>query len=313
MNILVTGGAGFIGSHFVMRHVSQQPKDTVIVLDALTYAADEQRLASVRDAMTFVKGDIVDRALVTQLVERFQIDVIVNFAAETHVDRSIRDASPFLHSNVLGVQSIIDVCRQFPHVLLVQISTDEVYGDLTDDDAPRNPSDSLTPSSPYAASKAAGDLLLLAAVRTFGIRCRIVRCTNNYGPHQATEKFIPTVIRAALSDAPIPVYGEGHNKRDWLYVTDHCDAIELTLAADDLDNRIVHVSAGHEQRNIDVVQQILHFLGKPQSLVTTVSDRPGHDWRYALDSSMIRGLGWKPQVDFSEGLARTVEWYRKAT
>lgn len=312
MNILVTGAAGFIGSHFVIRHVENHPDDTIVVLDSLTYAADEKRLESVRSSITFVRGDIADLALVSTLVGEHDINTIVNFAAETHVDRSIQNALPFLHANILGVQSLIEVCKACPYILFTHISTDEVYGDLENDDAPRVPTDPVAPSSPYSASKASGDLLLLAAMRTFGIRGRIVRCTNNYGPHQASEKFIPTVIRSALSDTPIPIYGQGHNTRDWLFVTDHCDAIELILASDDLDGRIVHVSSGTERRNIDVAHEILVLLGKPRSLISSVIDRPGHDWRYALDSSFIRTLGWKPRVDFAEGIARTVDWYRES-
>lgn len=308
MHILVTGAAGFIGSHFALRHVERSPHDRIVVLDALTYAGNKQLLAPILDGITFVQGDIADRALVEKLVAEHAIDTIINFAAETHVDRSIADAAPFLRTNVLGVQSLIDVVLKHPSVLLFHISTDEVYGDLTDTDQPKTPHDALVPSSPYSASKAAGDMLVMAAVRTYGIRARISRCTNNYGPHQVAEKFIPTVIRSALADAPIPLYAEGKNRRDWLYVTDHTDALEVILATG-ADGQIYHVSAGSEQRNIDVARQILAMLGKPDSLISFVKDRPGHDWRYALDSSNTRSLGWKPQVSFDEGLRRTVAWY----
>lgn len=310
--LLVTGAAGFIGSHFVLRHVDAYPDDTVVVLDKLTYAADKVFLDPVADRITFVQGDIADRDLVLGLVSEHRIDTIVDFAAETHVDRSIHDPFPFLHTNVLGVQSLIEVCRKHPSVKLLHISTDEVYGDLEDSDPPKKAEDPLWPSSPYAASKAAGDLLLQAAARTYGIQTCISRCTNNYGPHQALEKFIPTVIRTALSDQPVPIYAQGKNKRDWLYVTDHTDAIETILATPWAFEacHLFNVSADSEQQNIDVASMILKELGKPESLLSFVKDRPGHDWRYALDSSNTRALGWKPKVTFEEGLKRTVGWYR---
>jgi len=315
--LLVTGGAGFIGSHFVLRHRASAPADAVVVLDKLTYAADRTFLKPVEHAMTFVQGDIADTALVGKLVEEHRIDTIVNFAAETHVDRSIDDPSPFLHTNVLGVQSLIEVCRKHKALRLLHLSTDEVYGDLDDHEPPKKTADALWPSSPYAASKAAGDLLVLAAMRTYGIHAAISRCTNNYGPHQASEKFIPTVIRTALLSQPVPIYAEGKNKRDWLFVTDHTDAIEVILETDwaffDSEigsGHIFNISADDERQNIDVATKILELLKKPKSLLTSVKDRPGHDWRYALDSSAIRKLGWKPKVEFEEGLRRTVEWYR---
>ncbi|MFA5799501.1 MAG: dTDP-glucose 4,6-dehydratase [Candidatus Peribacteraceae bacterium] len=314
--LLVTGGAGFIGSHFVLRHVVSAPADAVVVLDKLTYAADRKFLEPVAQAITFVQGDIADTALVGKLVEEHRIDTIVNFAAETHVDRSIDDPFPFLHTNVLGVQSLIEVCRKSKALRLLHISTDEVYGDLDDREPPKKTADALWPSSPYAASKAAGDLLVIAAMRTYGIHATISRCTNNYGPHQALEKFIPTVIRTALLSQPVPIYAEGKNKRDWLFVTDHTDAIEVILETDwaffDSEigsGHIFNVSADDERQNIDVATKVLDILGKPKSLLTSVKDRPGHDWRYALDSSAIRKLGWAPKIGFEEGLKRTVEWY----
>ncbi len=308
--ILVTGAAGFIGSHFALRHRERFPADQLIVLDKLTYAADKALLEPIMPQITFVEGDITDRELVGKLINEYNIDTIVNFAAETHVDRSISDASPFLHTNVLGTQSLIEAVRAKPQVLLMHISTDEVYGDLRDDDLPKIPTDSLKPSSPYSASKAAADLLVLAAVRTYGIRARISRCTNNYGPHQVAEKFLPTVIRCALADQPIPVYAQGKNMRDWLYVTDHTDAVELLLQKGK-DGVVYHVSAGSERRNIDVAKAILRLMDKPETLLTFVEDRPGHDWRYALNSTDTRALGWAPAIDFEDGLKRTVEWYSR--
>ena len=310
MNLLVTGGAGFIGSSFVLRHIEQKPDDTVVVLDKLTYAANKEYLAPVLQRIRFIQGDIADVELVNQLITRYGIDAVVNFAAETHVDRSIQNAVPFIHSNIIGVQALIEVCKAKKDLLLLHVSTDEVYGDLSDADAPKKPEDALRPSSPYAASKAAGDLLLLAAIRTFGIRVRISRCTNNFGPRQAPEKFIPTVIRNALAGKSVPIYAQGKNKRDWLFVSDHCDALELILEKDGLDGKIFNVSADDERQNIEVAKTLLKILGKPESLLTSVQDRPGHDWRYALDSSELRGMGWKPTVGFEEGLKQTVEWYK---
>ncbi|MBM3230715.1 dTDP-glucose 4,6-dehydratase [Candidatus Peregrinibacteria bacterium] len=326
MNLLITGGAGFIGSHFTLRHCKANPRDTVVVLDKLTYAADKTLLDPVAGMMTFVEGDIADQALVGRIVEDFKIDTIINFAAESHVDNSINDATPFLHTNVIGTQALLEVVKTHPKVRLLHISTDEVFGDIDDAMAPCKSGDALFPSSPYAASKAAAEMLVMAAMRTFRIHACITRCTNNYGPHQAAEKFIPTVIRHALKDEKIPVYGDGRNKRDWLYVTDHCDALETIIATpwafwdpkvpstnprhEPGSGHIFHVSANEEQENIAVAKMILDILGKPHSLLSYVEDRLGHDWRYALDSENTRKLGWKPKVSFEEGLKQTVEWYR---
>ncbi len=312
MNLLVTGAAGFIGSHFVLRHVATFPNDAIVVLDKLTYAADKHFLDSVMEKIIFVQGDIADTELVKKLVTKHGIDTIVDFAAETHVDRSIEDPFPFLHTNVLGTASLIEVCKSNPAIRFLHISTDEVFGDLTDADVPKRADDPLRPSSPYAASKASGDLLVQAAVRTYGIKAAISRCTNNFGPHQAGEKFIPTVIRCALQDLPIPIYAAGKNKRDWLYVTDHTDAIETILKAPKTFDAcgLFNISADSEKTNIDVATAILRILQKPESLLTFVKDRPGHDWRYALDSSHTRKLGWKPEVSFEEGIEKTVSWYK---
>lgn len=312
MHLLVTGGAGFIGSHFVLRHVARYPEDTVVVLDLLTYAANLDYLDSVGGKITFVRGDIADQALLHSLVEKHGIDTVVNFAAESHVDNSISDATPFLHTNVIGTQSIIEVVKAHPEVRLLHVSTDEVYGDVGDDDPACTTDDALHPSSPYAASKAAAEMLVQAAVRTFGIRAVITRCTNNYGPHQADEKFIPTVIRHALAGKPIPIFGTGKNKRDWIYVGDHCDAIETVLSVDwKVGGRTVfNIGIDREFENIAVAKMILDTLGKPHDLISFVEDRKGHDWRYAVDSSETRALGWAPKMDFEEGLRQTVDWYR---
>ncbi|MCF7844306.1 MAG: dTDP-glucose 4,6-dehydratase [Kiritimatiellales bacterium] len=309
MNLLVTGGAGFIGSHFVLRHVQNNPDDQVIVLDLLTYAGDRSYLESVEEQMQFIHGDIADQILVTKIVEDRGIDVIVDFAAETHVDNSISDAAPFLHTNVIGVQSLIEVCKAHPEVLLLHVSTDEVYGGLQDGEQSSTPQSPLNPGNPYSASKAAGDLLIKAAINTYGIRARITRCTNNYGPHQAEEKFLPTIIRTALNDEKIPVYGEGKQKRDWLYVTDHTDAVEAVLEKGK-DGEIYLISADSERENIETAKLMLEVLGKSQDLISFVKDRLGHDWRYALDSSSIKALGWEPKVSFEDGIKKTVEWYQ---
>ncbi|HCI03902.1 MAG: dTDP-glucose 4,6-dehydratase [Candidatus Peribacteraceae bacterium] len=308
VNLLITGAAGFIGSHFALRHAELKPEDKLVILDKLTYAGDRNYLDSIADRIEFVHGDIADQRLVNQLVENHQIEAIVNFAAETHVDNSIKEASPFLHTNVIGTQSLIEVVKAYPEVLLLHISTDEVYGGLADGQPGCTVETALNPCNPYSASKAAGDYLVLAAVHTYGIRARITRCTNNYGPHQADEKFLPVVIKNALSDQPIPVYGEGKQKRDWLYVTDHTDAVELVLG-NGQDGNIYLISADSERENIETAKKVLDELGKPQDLIEFVTDRPGHDFRYALDSSSIKALGWSPKVNFEEGLKKTIEWY----
>jgi dTDP-glucose 4,6-dehydratase len=313
MNLLVTGAAGFIGSHFVLRHVEKHSQDAIVVLDKCTYASDTSFLDPVASRITFMEGDIADQKLVASIIAKHKIDTIVNFAAESHVDNSIENATPFLHTNVIGVQSLIEVLKTYPHVHLLHISTDEVYGDLRDDEPPKTVLAPLRPSSPYAASKAAGELLLMAAMRTFDLRACVTRCTNNYGPHQADEKFIPTVIRHALNNEPIPVYGNGKNKRDWIFVTDHCDALETVLTTEwtfDPGGHFFNIGIDREFENIAVAKMILKILQKPESLISFVTDRPGHDWRYSVDSSETRILGWEPQVDFEDGLTQTVEWYR---
>ncbi len=310
MNLLVTGAAGFIGSHFALRHAEQKPEDKLVILDKLTYAGDRSYLDSIADKIEFVHGDIADQRLVNQLVEKYQIETIVNFAAETHVDNSIKEASPFLHTNVIGTQSLIEVVKDYPEILLLHISTDEVYGGLADGQPDCTVETALNPCNPYSASKAAGDYLVLAAVHTYGIKARITRCTNNYGPHQASEKFLPVVINSALNDQKIPVYGEGKQKRDWLYVTDHTDAVELVLDKGQ-DGQIYLISADSERENIETAKKVLDELGKSHDLIEFVTDRPGHDFRYALDSSTIKGLGWSPKVSFEEGLKNTIQWYQE--
>ena len=309
MNLLVTGAAGFIGSHYVLRHKERAPEDNIVVLDNLTYAADKSFLDSVAGDITFVEGDIADKALVESLVEEHGIETVVNFAAETHVDRSIDDVAPFIHANIEGVQSLIDVCRKHPEMLLLHVSTDEVYGDLKDGDPSFTTESPLRPSNPYSVTKAAGDLLLRAAARTYNIRVRITRCTNNYGPHQDKSKLLPVIITNAIEGKKIPIYGEGKQKRDWLYVTDHTDAVEAVLEKGE-DGKVYLISADNELENITVAQTVLDSLGESQDLIEFVPDRPGHDWRYSLDSSAVRALGWEPKVSFEDGVKKTIEWYK---
>ena len=311
MNLLVTGAAGFIGSHYVLRHSERALDDSIVVLDNLTYAADQSFLDPVADRISFVEGDIADQLLVESLVKEHSIDAIVNFAAESHVDRSIDNVAPFIHTNINGVQSLIEVCRTHPEMLLLHVSTDEVYGDLTDNDPSFSASSPLNPSNPYSATKAAGDLLLLAAARTHGVRVRITRCTNNFGPHQDRSKLLPVIITHAQKDEKIPIYGEGKQKRDWLYVTDHTDAIELVLEKGK-DGEVYLISADDEQENINVARTVISAMNKSHDLIEFVPDRPGHDWRYSLDSSSVRALGWEPAVSFAEGVERTIDWYKSS-
>lgn len=309
MNLLVTGAAGFIGSHFVLRHKALHPGDQIVVLDLLTYAADKSLLDPVIDYITFVEGDIADEQLVQKLMSDHQIDTIVNFAAETHVDRSIKDVQPFLHTNVMGTQNLIECCKEHPEVLLIHVSTDEVYGECLDGEADCTVDTPLRPGNPYAVTKAEADMMVLACVRTFGIRARITRCTNNYGPHQDATKLLPVIIGKAMSSEPIPIYGEGKQKRDWLYVTDHTDAIELVIQKGE-DGQVYHIAADDERENIETAKTTLDVLGLSHDLISFVPDRPGHDWRYALDASNTRALGWSPQVSFEEGIQKTVEWQK---
>ncbi len=308
MKILVTGGLGFIGSNFI-RYILHNHSDVeVINVDALKYGSNPNNLKDVEnDGYTFVKGDISDYDLMANLIRN--VDAIVNFAAETHVDRSISNPHSFLQSNVVGVFTILEAMRKCnPNARLVHISTDEVYGDILQGSFTEN--DTLKPSSPYSASKAAADMFVLSYARTYGLHAMITRCTNNYGPYQFPEKLIPkTIIRASM-DMKIPVYGTGRNVRDWIYVLDHCEAIDTVMRKGE-KGEIYNVSSGEEKTNLEVVTRILSIMGKDESLIEFVEDRPGHDIRYSLDSSKIRKLGWKPKHSFKEGIKETVEWYLK--
>ena len=312
-NILVTGGAGFIGGNFIHYLLGNRPDCNITCLDALTYAGNLETLKSVLEdsRLRFVHGDITDREAVYHLFEEENFDAVVNFAAESHVDRSIDTPEVFLKTNILGTQVLLDACNRFGTGRYHQVSTDEVYGDLPLDrpDLFFTEETPIHTSSPYSASKASADLLVTAYYRTYGTPVTISRCSNNYGPYHFPEKLIPLMILNALEDKPLPVYGDGKNVRDWLYVEDHCRAIELILENGRV-GEVYNVGGHHEKQNIEVVKTILHALGKSEELIAFVKDRPGHDRRYAIDPSKIhRELGWLPQTSFEDGIQTTVEWY----
>ena len=313
MTVLVTGGAGFIGANFIFYMLNRRPEDRVVCLDKLTYAGNLDTLSPVMDhpRFRFVRGDICDRAAVNALFEEERPDVVVNFAAESHVDRSIEDPEVFLRTNILGTASLMDACRKYGVERFHQVSTDEVYGDLPLDrpDLLFTEETPLHTSSPYSSSKAAADLLVLSYHRTYGLPVTVSRCSNNYGPYQFPEKLIPLMISSALRDQPLPVYGQGRNVRDWLYVEDHCKAIDLILRQG-RTGEVYNVGGHNEMRNIDIVRLICRELGKPESLITYVEDRKGHDLRYAVDPEKIRReLGWAPETAFQDGIKRTIRWY----
>jgi dTDP-glucose 4,6-dehydratase len=301
MRVLVTGGCGFIGSHFVKRLVATG--DQVVVLDKLTYSGNLANLDGVEHE--FVQGDIADPVAVRGAGEG--CDAVVNFAAETHVDRSILEAGDFVRTDVLGTHVLLEWVRG-AGVRLVHVSTDEVYGDVPEGSSSKE-NDPLLPSSPYAASKAGGDLLVLAYVRTHGVDACITRGSNTYGPNQYPEKLIPLMVTNALEGEPLPVYGDGRQRRDWLHAEDHCAGIELVLRKG-AEGGVFNIGAGTERENLDVVMRIVELTGAEPDLVRHVADRPGHDRRYSLDSSRLHQLGWRPQRDFETGLAETVAWYR---
>ena len=313
MKILVTGGAGFIGSNFIFYMRRHAPETELVCVDKLTYAGNLATLQSVMDdpLFRFYRADIADRKAVYEIFDKECPDAVVNFAAETHVDRSIEDPSVFLTTNVLGTQVLLDACREYGMIRYHQVSTDEVYGDLPLDQ-PELMFTEQTPlhtSSPYSASKAGADLLCHAYFRTYGLPVTISRCSNNYGPYQFPEKLIPLMIANALSDKPLPVYGEGLNVRDWLYVDDHCAAIALILEKG-RPGEVYNIGGHNEKRNIDIVKRILSILGKSEELITHVTDRKGHDRRYAIDPTFIHHeLGWLPETAFDVGIEKTVQWY----
>ncbi|MBQ9027328.1 MAG: dTDP-glucose 4,6-dehydratase [Lachnospiraceae bacterium] len=313
MNIIVTGGAGFIGSNFIFYMIDKHPEDRIICVDSLTYAGNLSTLASVMDRpnFRFVKLDIRDREGVEKLFEEEKPQVVVNFAAESHVDRSIENPGIFLETNIMGTAVLMDACRKYGIERFHQVSTDEVYGDLPLDrpDLFFTEETPIHTSSPYSTSKASADLLVLAYHRTYGLPVTISRCSNNYGPYQFPEKLIPLMIANALHDQPLPVYGEGLNVRDWLYVEDHCKAIDMILRGGRV-GEVYNIGGHNEMRNIDIVKLICAELGKPESLITYVTDRKGHDQRYAIDPAKIHGeLGWLPETMFKDGIKKTIRWY----
>ncbi len=313
MTIIVTGGAGFIGSNFIYHMLEKYPDYRIICVDCLTYAGNLSTLeeALANPEFRFCKINICDRDAIYRLFEEERPDMVVNFAAESHVDRSIEEPEVFLDTNIKGTAVMMDACRKYGIKRFHQVSTDEVYGDL-----PLNRPDLFfteeTPihtSSPYSSSKAAADLLALAYYRTYGLPVTISRCSNNYGPYQFPEKLIPLMIANALADKPLPVYGEGVNVRDWLYVEDHCKAIDLIIHEGRV-GEVYNIGGHNEMRNIDIVKLICKELGKPESLITYVADRKGHDMRYAIDPAKIhRELGWLPETKFADGIKKTIQWY----
>ena len=313
MNIIVTGGAGFIGGNFMHYMVNNYPNDNIICVDCLTYAGNLETLDPIKDKKNykFIKEDITNREGIYKIFEETKPDIVVNFAAESHVDRSVETPEIFIKTNVLGTQVLMDACREYGIKRFHQVSTDEVYGDLplerTDlfftEDTP------IHTSSPYSASKAGADLLVLAYHRTFKLPVTISRCSNNYGPYHFPEKLIPLMISRALNNEKLPVYGDGKNVRDWLYVTDHCKAIDLIIR-NGKDGEVYNIGGHNEKANIDVVKTILKALNKSEDLIEFVKDRPGHDLRYAIDPTKIeKELGWKPQYTFETGIQQTIEWY----
>jgi dTDP-glucose 4,6-dehydratase len=315
MRILVTGGMGFIGSNFIRLLLAERPEWQVANLDALTYAANPENLADVappaerEGRYTFVRGDIADEALVGRLVEPGGFDAVVNFAAESHVDRSIQSAAPFIRTNVVGTQVLLDASRAAGVSRFVQVSTDEVYGDLEPDDPPFHEGTPITPSSPYSASKAAADHLALSYHRTHGMDLVVTRCSNNYGPFQFPEKLIPLMIANAVEGKPLPVYGRGENVRDWIHVDDHCRGVLATLERGRA-GEAYNFGGASERRNIDVVREIIRIVGASEEQIEYVTDRPGHDRRYAIDFEKARlELAWEPTCTFEEGLERTIAWY----
>ncbi len=313
MTIIVTGGAGFIGSNFIFYELERHPEDRIICLDKLTYAGNLSTLKNIMGTpnFRFVKDDICDRDAVYRLFEEEHPDVVVNFAAESHVDRSIENPGIFLQTNIIGTSVLMDACRKFGIGRYHQVSTDEVYGDLPLDrpDLFFTEETPIHTSSPYSSSKAGADLLVLAYQRTYGLPVTISRCSNNYGPYQFPEKLIPLTIANCLNDKPLPVYGHGLNIRDWLYVEDHCKAIDMIIRKSN-EGEVYNVGGHNEMRNIDIVKLICHELDKSESLITYVTDRKGHDMRYAIDPTKIHNdLGWLPETKFEDGIRKTIRWY----
>ena len=311
-NILITGAAGFIGSNFTEFIVNKHPNYNIVAYDKLTYAGNINNLKKVRDKIVFVQGDICDLEKVTETFRKYNIDAVVHFAAESHVDNSIRTPFIFTHTNVMGTHTLLEVAKRFwgegSLNKFVHVSTDEVYGSLGEEGYFTEESP-IHPNSPYSASKAGSDLLALAYHETFKMNVTVTNCSNNYGPYQHNEKLIPHMIKLALDNEKLPVYGKGLNVRDWLFVEDHCEAIDLVLHRGKAGERY-NIGGHNEKRNIEIVKLILKYLDKSDDLITYVEDRKGHDYRYAIDPTKIKNeLGWKPQTNFNEGIQKTIEWY----
>lgn len=309
--ILVTGGAGFIGGNFVQYMVEKYPQYDIYNLDGLTYAGDltKHRDIEENEIYHFVKADIVDRGVIFSLFEKEKFDVVVHFAAESHVDRSITDPAIFVSTNVLGTQVLLDAARQVDITKFIHVSTDEVYGELDFDPTTFFTEETpLQPNSPYSASKASSDFLVQAYHRTYGLPMNITRCSNNYGPYQFPEKLIPLTVLRLLNEEKVPIYGDGRNIRDWLHVYDHCTAIDLVLH-EGVNGEVYNVGGRNERSNLEVVKTIISALGKSQELIAFVADRLGHDRRYAIDASKLEQLGWQPIYTFETGIAQTIQWY----
>ena len=310
---LVTGGAGFIGTNYIRHILEKYPDDRIVCADKLTYAGNYDNISAFQseNRFDFERADIGDREAVYAIVQKYKPDCIVNFAAESHVDRSVENPEIFLETNILGTAVLLDAVNHFGIKRFHQISTDEVYGDLPLDrtDLKFDEKSPIKPSSPYSVSKASADMLCMAYYRTYGTPITISRCSNNVGPYQFPEKLIPLMVERALRNEPLPVYGDGKNVRDWLYVKDHCRAVDMILRNGKI-GEIYNIGGNSEMSNIEVVKTILDILGKPDSLITFVKDRPGHDRRYAINSEKLQNeLGWKPETNFSEGIRKTIKWY----
>ena len=310
MKLLVTGGAGFIGSNFIRHMLDAHPDMEIINYDILTYAGNLNNLKGIdkQPRYTFIKGDICDQSLVNATLKKHPVDAIVHFAAESHVDRSITDPSAFVKTNVLGTHTLLDAARKHAVPKFIHISTDETYGSIMNGSFKET--DILSPSSPYSASKAGSDLLALSYFTTYHLPVMVTRCTNNFGPYQFPEKLIPLFITNLLEGKKVPVYGTGKNIRDWIHVNDHCRAVEFLLD-NGVPGEVYNIGGGHEKTNLEITDKILGLLGKDESVIEYVTDRPGHDFRYSLDSSKLRKMGWKPRYSFDDALEETVTWYRE--